>query len=411
METSRKIKVCWVTAADMTLKFMLFSQLTFLKKQGYDLYVVSSPGKWVEVIKKQGIKTKTIKIKRKISPFSDIILFLKLFFYFKKEKFDIVHTHTFKPDFYGQIAAKLARTPIIIRTSHGFPFGEDSSFLKKKFYIFLERLATKCSDIFLSISHDIIKTSIKEKIGRPDSIRYLGRDIDTERFNPQSFSEEFILNKKRKLGISRRKKVIGIVARLVKQKGYPELFDAFKNVISKFSDVVLLVIGPEEPEKKDAVDPSIVVKYGIEKNVIFLGERADVEKFYAVMDIFVLPTHMEGLGASILEASAMEKPVIATDTGGCSETIDDEETGILVPLKNSQKLAKAIIYLFKNPEKARKMGKKGRKKVVNEFNTEIILKRLGEEYQRIIEKKLKSFDEKWFLKYSRIAKKKRGKRL
>jgi len=90
-----------------------------------------------------------------------------------------------------------------------------------------------------------------------------------------------------------------------------------------------------------------------------------------------------------LEASTMRKPVIATDIRGCREAIDNGKTGILVPLKNPEKLAEAIIYLFKNPEKAKEMGRKGREKILREFDERIIFSRIKTEYQRLIKEKLK----------------------
>ena len=221
-------------------------------------------------------------------------------------------------------------------------------------------------------------------------MKYLGRDIDTNKFNPERFSEKFILDKKMKLGIDSNKKVIGIVARLVAEKGYLDLFEAIKEVMASFPDIVLLVIGQKEPEKGDAIKTSVVKEYGIENNVIFLGERADTEELYSLMDIFVLPTHREGLGAVILEASAMQRPVIATNTGGCPEAVDDGKTGILVPLKNSKKLVEAIMFLLNNPAKAKEMGIAGREKILREFNEKLIFDILGKEYQRFIKEKITS---------------------
>jgi len=385
---NKRIKICHVTSIDFTLKFMLLNKLKFLKNQGYDVYAVCSPGKWFKDIEREGIKIKTIMMKRKISPISDLITFLKLFFYFRKEKFDIVHTHTLKPEFWAQIAAKLVGVPIIVNTIHGFIFGEKRISFKQKLFILLQKIASRYSDVIFTVSKAVINTANQKKICKPHLLRYLGRDIDTNRFDASRFSKEFILNKKKQLGINPNKKVIGIVARLVEEKGYLELFKAFGRVLDGFPNTLLLVVGPEEPEKRDAIDPKIVKRYNIRNNVIFLGERIDVDEIYSLMDIFVLPTHREGVGASILEASAMEKPVIVSDTGGCPEAVDDGKTGILVPLKNAEKLFEAIVYLFNNPEKAREMGRQGRRKILKEFNEALIFDRMKTEYERLIKEKL-----------------------
>ena len=384
-----KIKVCYVASADMTIRFLLLSQLKFLKNEGYEVYAICSSGKWINNIENEGIKIKIINFKRKISPISDLVTLIKLFFYFKKEKFQIINTHTPKPGLLGQLAAKLADLPIIVNTIHGFYFHEGTPPLQRKFFIFVEKIAALCSDLIFSQNKEDIKTAIKEKICSSPKIQYLGNGICLQRFNPERFSKEFIDKKKKELNIKPDFKLIGIVGRLVKEKGYLELFEAFKNLIKKFPNTILLVAGPIEPEKKDAINPDIVKDYGIEKNVLFLGLREDIDEIYPLMDIFVLPSWREGFPRSVIEASAMERAVIATNIRGCREAVDDGITGILVLVKNPEKLAEAIIYLLQNPQIAKKMGEEGRKKAKREFDENLIFGRIKKEYQRLIKEKLR----------------------
>ena len=388
MILNKKIKICYVVSVDITLRFILFNHLKFLRDEGYDVYAVCSPGKLLKDVEAEGIKVKTIVFKRKISPISDIIAFVKLYFYFRKKKFDIVHTHTLKPEFLGQIAAKLAGVPIIVNSFHGFNFAEDASQVKKKIFILIEKIAAQCSDLVFSISRKIVKNAVNEKICKKGKIKYLGDGINIFRFDPSKFSKEFILEKKKQLGIDPSKRVIGIVARLVAEKGYLDLFQAFKMVLFKYPETLLLVVGQEEPEKKDNIDPKIVKDYQVENSVLFLGERKDVEELYPLMDVFVLPTHREGLGIAFLEASAMKIPVIATNTGGCPEAVDDGKTGILIPVRDVKKLIEAIFYLFNNPEKAKELGQNGREKILREFDERLVFERIREEYQKLINEKL-----------------------
>ena len=139
-----------------------------------------------------------------------------------------------------------------------------------------------------------------------------------------------------------------------------------------------------EPEKKDGFDPSIVKEYGIEDNVLFLGERTDVHELYSIMDVFVLPSYREGIGISLLEASAMKRPIVATDVRGCREAVDDGKTGILVPRKNSEKLAEAILWMLSHPAEAAAMGERGRQKVEREFDENIVFERIEREYERVM---------------------------
>ncbi|MBA7573615.1 N,N'-diacetylbacillosaminyl-diphospho-undecaprenol alpha-1,3-N-acetylgalactosaminyltransferase [subsurface metagenome] len=386
---NNKIRVCQVTTVDSSIRFLILNQIKNLQREDYEVLAVCSRGKWIKEIEENGIRVKTIEMKRKINPISDLIALFQLISFFKKEKFDIVHTHTPKASFLGQFAAKIAGVPIIINTIHGFYFQKGDPWLKRIFFTLIEKIGASWSDLIFSVNTEDIETAIKEKICDSNLIKYLGGGIDLSRFNTDRFPQEFIENKKQKLAIDPSKKIIGIVARLVKEKGYLELFDAFKKVLEKLPEALLLIVGTLELEKKDAMDPSIVKNDVIEKNVIFLGERTDIDEIYPLMDIFVLPSHREGLGLSILEASAMGKPVVATNIRGCRDAVEDGKTGILVPPKNPEKLAKALIYLLSNPERAREMGKGGRKKVEKLFDEKLIFDRIKKEYQKLIQKKLR----------------------
>lgn len=385
---SSKIKICHIASADMTVKFLLIPQLEFLIGQGYDVYVVYSKGKWKKKIESQGIKVKNIEIKRKVSPLWDLVSVFQLFFYFRKEKFDIVHTHTPKPGLLGQLAAKMAGVPIIVNTVHGLYFNEDSSVFKKYFFVFIEKIAAICSDLIFSQNKEDIETIIKERITKREKLKYLGNGVSIEKFNSERFSVDFIEKKKKELGLKPNFKIIGAVGRLVREKGYLDLFKAFKKVLEKFPDTILLIVGPKEPEKKDKFNPIVAKDYGIEKNTIFLGQRVDVDELYSLMDIFVLSSHREGFPRTVIEASAMGKPVVATNIRGCREAVEDGKTGLLVPVKNPAKLAEVIIYLLENPEKAKQMGKNGRIKIVKEFDERLVFDRIKEEYQRLIGEKL-----------------------
>ncbi len=387
---NRKIKICHIVTVDITVRYLLMPQLQFLRGEGYDVHVVCSPGKLTKEIEAEGVKVKSIKITRNISPFADLVSLWKLFLYFKKEKFDIVHTHGPKAALLGQLAAKLAGVPIIIGTVHGLYFTESSSPAKRLFFITMKKIASSCAALIFSQNREDIETLVREKIAKLQKVKYLGNGIDIEKFNPEKFSSDFILQKKKELGISPNVKVIGTVGRLVKEKGYFDLFEAMKIVLKKHPNALLLVIGPEEPEKKDKFSPSIVKEFGIENNVVFLGERGDVQELYPLMDVFVLASHREGFPRSVIEAMAMERPIVVTNIRGCREEINDGENGLMVPPKNYEKLAEAITFLLENKEKANVFARKARARAVKEFDEHLVFSKVGGEYKRLLEEKIYS---------------------
>lgn len=386
MQNNKKIKICHIASADITVKFLLLSQLKFLKQQGYDVYAISSPGKWIKQIENEGIKIKTISIKRRISPLSDLVALIKLFFYFKKEKFDIVHTHTPKPGLIGQMAAKVAGVPIVINTIHGLYFGNKFSKFKKDFYLFIEKMSAKFSDLIFSQNKEDLAT-IKEKSIAPNKrVEYLGNGIDTAKFSRQRFSKEFLYEKKGKMHIPDNAKIVGCIGRLVKEKGYLELFSAFEKVVEVLPETFLLVIGPEDEAKKDSFDRSIIKNYKCKDNVVFLGEREDVDEIYPLMDVFVLASRREGFPRTIIEAMSEEVPVIATDIRGCREAIDNGKNGILVPMENSEELARQIIFILSNKDKAAELAQNARQKAVRQFDEKKVFEKIKAEYQNFLNK-------------------------
>jgi len=389
---SNQIKICHVTTVDITVRFIILNFLRFLREKNYKVSVVCSPGKQSPFFKKEGFSFYEVKMTRKITPLKDLISLLKLFLYFKKERFTIVHTYTPKAGILGRIAARMAGVPIVIHTSFGFYIGPQVSTWVKRLILFAEKIASYFCDLIFSQNKEDIELAVKKKIVNPKKIKFSTYGINITRFNSLNFSQEFIYKKKKELDIGEGKKIIGMVGRFVKEKGYLDLFKAFKIVRTKNPDVVLLLIAPLDKEKNDALNYSIFRDYGIEKEVIVLGregEISDIEEFYSLMDIFVLPSYREGFPYSIMEASAMGRPVVATDIRGCREAVEDRVTGILVPAKNPYQLAQALIYLLDNQEKSEELGRNGRRKAEKEFDERLVFDRIEEEYQRLIKEKIK----------------------
>lgn len=387
---SKRVKICHIASVDMTVKLLLMPQLKFLMGLGYDVYAVCSPGSLVEEIEKEGIRVKSITIKRKLlSPVSDIAAFFQLYFYFKKEKFDIVHTHAPKSGLLGQLAAKLAGVPIVINTIHGLYFTENFPYLKRKVFIFIEKISALCSALIFSQNKEDIQTMISEKIAPAQRLQYLGNGIDMGRFDIRKYPLDIINQKKQELGLPANAKIIGTVGRLVKEKGYLDLFEAMKVILQKYPNALLLAIGPKEPDKKDALNPEIVKEYGLQNNVIFLGERKDVEQLYPLMDVFVLASHREGFPRSVIEAMAMERPIVVTDIRGCREEIEHNKNGLMVPMKNPEKLAEAVVLLLENPTQAQEFAKQAKLRAQKEFDEKLVFEKINKEYSRLIQERIR----------------------
>jgi len=267
------------------------------------------------------------------------------------ERINIVHAHTSHAHTIGAIAAKIKKIPIVVTRRVDFKVTRNILSSLKYNY-----LANRIIAISSAIENILIGAGIPQnKI----SVVYSG--IDTEKFD--SISDTRYLYEE--FNLSKYTPIIGTVAHLADHKGHKYLFSAVPEVLKTFPNALFLIIGEGELER--ALKKQ-VKKLDITKNVIFAGFRKDIGELLSIMDLFVLPSHLEGLCTSLMDAMLMKLPVVATTAGGIPEVVVDKETGILVPPKSPKVLADAIIQLLSNKEAAKEMGEKGLKRVKTVFN-------------------------------------------
>lgn len=381
-------KLAIVTAIDISLKFLVLAQLKAAQKAGYDVHCVCTEGPNFPFLRSCGLKMHPITVKRSISPFSDLVTIWKMARFFKRENITIVHTHTPKAGLLGQLAAKLAGVPIIIHTLHGFYFHDNMKPLLRRFHIVLEWISARCSTRILSQNPEDIQTAVKLGICKSDIIRLLGNGVELSKFAPARFDDEFKKNKRAEIDVPQDAIVIGIIGRLVREKGYLELFEAFKNIIAQHDNVWLVIIGPDEPEKSDRIiSGDTFAQYGIANRTRWLGSREDIPELLACCDIYTLPSWREGFPRSAIEAAAMALPIVATNIRGCRQVVEDGVTGLLVPLRDSGALASAIQQLVNDSELRRKMGQAGYKKARREFDEKEVCQIVMDTYRKLLEKK------------------------
>lgn len=385
------IRIAHLTTVDLSLRYLLLNQLIFLKKNGYRVAGISSPGPNVAELERAGIQHIPVPISRSlISPLRDLLSFIRLVLVLRKENFDILHVHTPKASFLGQVAARIAGVPLVIRTLHGFYFHDGTSPTVRRAMILLERFAGRFSDAILSQNSEDIQTAIAEKICTSEKISYLGNGIDLKLFNPESVNKDKLDKLREEFDLDPKKRVMGFVGRLVVEKGVLELFQAARLVIDHLDDVQFLFVGPVDTAKKDAVTPGTAADLGIGELCNFIGFQDDMPGIYALMDVFVLPSHREGFPRSLMEACAMGVPSIATDIRGCREVVKDQENGLLVPVKNPAALAGAIISLLDDSEMAAEMGQKGRAAAKLNFDERVVFDKVLQTYQDLLNQKFPS---------------------
>jgi glycosyltransferase involved in cell wall biosynthesis len=376
--------VVHVATVDSSLEVLLGPLLEGVLGAGYDVVGASAPGPYVEALARRGVRHIPLAhTTRSMAPLEDARALAELVRLFRRVRPAIVHTHTPKPGIYGRLAARLARIPAVVNTVHGlYAVPEDP--LPKRIAVYgAERLAATCSHAELLVNAEDRETLLRLRV--PDErLTVIGNGIDLGRFNQTKIDPDDRVAARRELGAtSDHDVIVGLVGRLVREKGYLEAFDAAARLRDRHPELRVAVIGPDEPTKADGLtagDKRAAENIGVR----FLGGRDDVPRLYAAMDIFVLASHREGFPLSPMEAAAMGVPAVVTDIRGCRQVVDDGETGLLVPPRDPAALAEAIDRLASDPALRRRLGGAARSKAVASFGHQRCVDLVLATYERLL---------------------------
>jgi glycosyltransferase involved in cell wall biosynthesis len=215
----------------------------------------------------------------------------------------------------------------------------------------------------------------------------LGNGIDVRRFDRSRVDPRELAVKRAEFGLPKSAPVVGFVGRLVKEKGVVELLQAAREILKRAPAARFLFVGPFDVEKPDALKPGIAQAHGIAEHCVFSGLRHDMPALYALMDVFVLPSHREGFPRSVLEASSMAVPCVVTDVRGCREAVAHGKNGLLVPRGDVRALSEAILEILSDRDKARQMGARGRQIALERFDERLVFDKVRTEYARLLARK------------------------
>ncbi len=345
----------------------LFNLLSSMDNNRFEV-VVACPcdGELEKQLKSKGIKVFTLEGGESSINLGHI---KKLRQIISREKADIVHTHA---SFAGRIAGRMSGGCKVVMTRHGLGSGKNG-LIKRTVTTLVSKLFT---DRIIAISR-AVKISLIDSGVPADMITIIHNGIDLSKFDKV---EGTLRNE---LGVAPDTPIVGIVARLVPEKGYEYAINAFYHVLKVYPLARLVIVGdgPLEESLKN-----MCVKLGIKDSVIFMGYRQKVENLEADFDVFVLPSISEGLGLALLEAMALGKPVIATATGGIPEVVKHEVNGVLVPPGNDVCLAERMIEILSDKERAEALGLEAQKTVNEKFDSKTMIEETQKVYMEIFQK-------------------------
>lgn len=378
----RQTRVAHVATVDLTHRFLLLPQLTALRDAGYDVTAISAPGPWVADIEAAGIRFIPWKnVTRTWDLAADLRAFRELARIFRRHRFDVVHTHSPKPGVLGRIAGRLTGVQTVVNTVHGLYATPEDRARRRVPVLFVEWLAARFSDLELYQSEEDLRWMRRLGLVPRHRARLLGNGIDLSRFDPTRADEAQVRSTREAFGAGSDDVLVGIVGRLVAEKGYREFFRAAERLRSRHPHVRFVALGDPEPDKADGITEAELAEAAT--HVAFAGWRTDIDVVLAALDVFVLPSWREGLPRSAIEAAAMGLPLVLTDIRGCRE-VAAGGGGILVPPHDADRLTEAIERLVVDPDERARRGGAARARASAAFDERCVLERLLAAYGDLV---------------------------
>jgi len=330
-------RIAHLTTVDLSLRYLLCAQIDASIAQGDEVVGISASGPDVPFLEERGMRfIELAGSTRSMDPWADVRAARALWRILKVERPDVLHTHNPKPGLYGRVLGRMAGVPRVVHTTHGLYASPNDRRLRRVAIYGFEAIASRFSHVELVQNPEDYALMRRLRIAPRRKLRLLGNGVDLERFHPADEATRSTI--RAELGLSADDIVVGLVARLVEEKGVPELIEAMELLGPPFR---LLLVGPRDTEKPDAVGDGLLDRARA-AGALLTGHRADVHRMYAAMDVFCLPSHREGFPRAAMEAAASGLPVVATDIRGCRQVVEPGRTGLLVRVSEAASLARAL---------------------------------------------------------------------
>ena len=335
----------------------------------------------LSLAEKRGIRVFSIpSLLRRLSLKNDLLAFFSIYRLIKRIKPHIVHTHTSKAGVLGRLAACLARVPIIIHTPHGHVFHSYYGYIMTKIIVLVERILSLMTDKITALTDRERDEHLEQGVASIEKYVIIHSGVMLQQIMNTNIDVE---TGKKEFDIPQNSNVIGVVGRLVPIKGHKYLVSAAKRIIKEFGSTVFVFVGDGYLEARLQRQAESL---GVRKNIIFAGWRNDVIKILGLFDVLVLPSLNEGMGKVLIEGMALGKPIVASSVGGIIDLVKNGDNGILVPPRDSDALAEAILKLIRNKNLTQELGKNGKSKVYPEYDTFVMIRQIEDLYERLLSK-------------------------
>lgn len=365
------------------IPYFIGGQFRYFGDKGYKMHVVCSASEYLDAYARaQGFDYREIPILRSVNIGQDLRSIRAICRYIREKNIGIVVGHTPKGALLAMIAARLTGVPIRIYFRHGLVY-QTSHGVKRFILKTVDRMTSLLATRIVCVSPSVMKNAIADRLAPAHKQIILANGtcsgIDTSgKFNPRNIDSAKLDAMRRRWGLHDGDWVIGYTGRLVRDKGIIELVRAFRRLHAADSHYRLLLVGMFE--KRDSLPPDVIDAVKSDPAIVWTDfQNTDMEYFYSMMNVYVLPSYREGFPTGVLEAQAMEVPVVTTRATGCIDAIHENETGLFVG-HDDKELAEAIRSIHDG--KTAVDGEKARHWVVENFDNHIVWKEIEKLYHQ-----------------------------
>ena len=353
-----------------------FGQLsTHISRDRFQPFVAAHPGgKLEDIVSPAGVAFFPLDMNRRVN----LGTIGHLSTLISENGIDIVHSMGARADFFTRMACRRQSSTAVVCTVAMLVEGFDVGFLRKTIYKIADRYSGKYVTQYIAVSKGLKYRLVEERGIPAEKVSVIYNGVELDRYDPNLYDSEGV---RRSLDIKDNYPIIGTIGRLVYQKGLSHFLKAAELVYSEKKQVRFVIIGhgPEETHLKHLAE-----SLGISHVCMFPGVRFDVARLLSTFNVFVLPSVLEGLPRTIIEAMAMKRPIVATNIDGVREQLRDNLTGLLVPPADPKALAEAILSVLNDQKRAERMGREARKDAQRMFDLKNTLNNIEIVYEKVL---------------------------
>ena len=377
-------KVCFITTVPVTIQAFILDTAKYMHENAdYQITIITDYDESFARSLPTYIKYIPVPMERGIN-LKGINALLKMIKIFKTEKFDLIQYSTPNASLYASLAGKITGVPVRLYCQWGIIYVGFTG-IKRSIFKLVEKTICQLSTWIEPDSFGNLKYSHKENLytAEKSSVVWNGSasGVNLKKFNFQG-KKEWRNEIRNKYNIKDDIFIFGFVGRITKDKGINELLEATRNFLGKYTDSVLLIVGTQE--HKGLISEELLEWSQKEKRVIYCGTTNEVEKYYAAMDSFILPSYREGFGSVVIEAEAMGIPVIVSNIPGPTEAMISNVTGLIVKKADTYSLENAMIELYLNREKLSMMSIAAKKFAIEKFNAKVLRQHIVLDRERLL---------------------------